>query len=87
MSSETSLRIDGAAVHVVRIFELDERGLRVVINFRADQRLDQIPGEHAIGRGRGTRQAARNGGHRSEFVEVDVRALLADHFAAGAPSL
>ena len=75
------LRIDGAALHVVRVFEGDERGLRIVINFRTDERLDQFPGEDAVGRGRWTRQASRDRRNRSKFVEIDVRALLADYFA------
>ena len=36
-------RIDGAAVHVVRVFQFDQAGLRAVINLRANQRLDQVP--------------------------------------------
>src|SRR5580704_11128963 len=75
------LRIDGAALHVVRVFQGDKRGLGIVINFWADERLDQIPGEDAVGRGRWTRQASRDRGDRSEFVEIDVGALFADYFA------
>ena len=44
------LRINGAAVHVVGIFEVDERRSAIVIDVRADLRLDQIPGENSVGR-------------------------------------
>ena len=64
------LRIDGAAMHVVRIFERDERGLRIVINFRADQRLDQVPGENAVGRGRRCAEGIRRS-RRSRRVRRD----------------
>ena len=40
-------RIDDAAVHVVRVFKRDQRGLGVVINLFANLRLDQVPAEMA----------------------------------------
>ena len=71
-----------AAVHVVRIFERQQRGLRIVVNFFADQRLDQFPRQNSAGRRNRARHHSRDGGHGSQLVQIYVRALLADYFVA-----
>src|SRR5580700_2113591 len=45
------LRVDGAAMHVIRVFQGHQNSLRIVVDLRADEWLDQIPGEDAVGRG------------------------------------
>ena len=77
-------RIDRAAVHVVRVFEFDQSCLRAVIDVRADQRLDQIPGKRAVfGRDR-VGHAAGDRAHGGHFVEINMRLRFADNFRAGA---
>ena len=46
-------------MHVVRAFEFDQAGLGAVVNLRTNERLDQVPGENAVGSWRGARQAPR----------------------------
>ena len=40
--------VDRAAGHVAGIFQADERGLRVVINFGPNDRFDLLPGHDAV---------------------------------------
>ncbi len=64
--------------------ELDEAGLRAVVDVRPNHRLDEVPGENSIRRSDDAGQASGDGGNRGHFVMVDVRALVADDFHAGA---
>ena len=75
-------RIERAAGHVVRVFEADERRLRIVINAWADDSFDFLPRENAVVGAGDARHATGDGGHGSEFVEIDVAALFANDFVA-----
>src|SRR5215467_15974152 len=71
-----------ASSHVVGVFEADESGLRVVIDFRANDRLNLLPGEDAVFATGDTGHAAGDGRHGGEFVEIDVAALFANDLVA-----
>ena len=75
-------RIHRAAVHVVSVFQRDQSRLRVVISLGANERLDQIPGKNSVRRRCCARHASGNGGHRSQFVLIDMSALFADYLIA-----
>ena len=75
--------VDGATRHIAGVFQTDECGLRVVINLRANGRVNLFPCHDAIVARRAPRwHATGDGRHGGQFVEVHVSAVLANHFAA-----
>ncbi len=57
--------VERSAGHIVRVFEADERGLRVVINLWTNNGFDLSPGEDAVFAECNTWHAASDRGHRS----------------------
>ncbi len=75
-------RGDGAAGHVVGVFEADEGGLGAVVDLRADGGGDDGPGEDAAFGGDGAALAAGEGGGHGHLPVEDVGAGLADDLLA-----
>ena len=63
---------DGAAGHVVRVFEADESGGCAVVYLRSDGVADLRPGEDAALAGDGSRRAAGEGGHHRHLPVEDM---------------
>src|SRR6266404_9424689 len=74
--------IERAASHIVCVFEADECGLRVVINFGSNDGFNFRPVENSIFASSDPRHATSNCRHGGEFVEVDVATFLANDFVA-----
>ena len=74
--------VERAAGHVVSIFQADESRLRIVINFGPNDGFDLRPIENSIFAASDSRHAACNCRHGSEFVEIDMAALFANHLIA-----
>src|SRR3974377_1632724 len=73
--------IEGATGHVAGVFEAEEGGLRVVVDFGPDRGSDLFPSEDAILAGSdGARHAAGDGRHGGKLVEINVAAFFANHF-------
>src|SRR2546430_17394215 len=72
--------IDRSAPHIVRVFETDQRGLRIVISLRANHRYNLLPGEKAIFRSRHAGHATGNRGHGRQLIQIGVAAFLTNYF-------
>src|SRR5260370_25790453 len=70
------------ARHIVSIFEANQRGLRIIINFGANDGFDICPIEDSVIASGDAWHAASNCGHGSKFVQVDVAALFANDLVA-----
>ena len=71
-----------ATGHIVGVLQADERGLRTVVDLRADGWLDVIPGEDAALRRYCSRETAGEGGHHRHLPIEHVRPRFADHLLA-----
>src|SRR5216683_137774 len=75
-------RIHRSPRHVRRVFQAHQRGLRVVINLRPDDRLDLLPRQNPVLAQGHSRHAAGNRRHRSQLIQIHVASLFANHFVA-----
>ncbi len=71
-------RGDGAAGHIVRVFDTDEAGGRAVVDLRRDGGCEVLPGEDAARRGDGAEGAAGEVGDHAHLPIEDVGAGLAE---------
>src|ERR1700731_2836476 len=73
-------RIDRSSCHIARVFQAHQRGLRIVINLRPDDRLDLFPRQNPVLPPCHSGHAACNRGHRRQLIQIYVAALFTDHF-------
>src|SRR6267142_7105884 len=75
-------RINRPAPHIHRVFQADQRRLRVVINFRPDARFHLLPRQNPVLPPDRSRHAPRNRRHGRQLVQVHMAPFFADHFMA-----
>src|SRR5216683_6892598 len=75
-------RIHRSPRHVRRVFQAHERGLRIVINLRPDDRLDLLPRQNPVFSASHSRHAAGNRGHRGQLIQIHMAAFFANHLVA-----